>query len=79
MKKADLTLVERERVAFALALSRCRAGHRTELGKLAEVLSGGGEDELITCAVRSPKSQSIEPEDAFEVSEQHLDLLAKPA
>ena len=49
--------------------------HRDDLGELTEVLCGGGEEELIFCAVWTSEAQSIELQDAFEMGEQHLDLL----
>ena len=56
-----------------------RGWHRDQLRHLPEVLGGGGEGELVSRTVRASKSQAIEPEDALEMSEEHLDLLAKPA
>src|SRR5204863_8393953 len=47
--------------------------HWDELGYFPEVLGRGCKVELVTGAVRSPQSQSIELQDAFEVGEQHLD------
>ena len=47
-----------------------------EFRHFPEVLGGGGEVELVAGAVWSAQSQAIEPEDALEVREQHLDLLA---
>jgi hypothetical protein len=49
-----------------------------ELRKLAEVLSGGCEVELVAGTARTTQSKSVEPEDALEVGEGHLDLLAFP-
>ena len=49
---------------------------RDQLGELPEVLGGGGEEELVAGAVRPSKPEAIEAQDALEVSEQHLDLLA---
>ena len=46
-----------------------------QLGELTEVLGGGGEEEFILCAVWTSEAQPIELQDAFEVGEQHLDLL----
>ena len=43
-----------------------------ELGEFSEVLGGGGEEELVAGAVGTSSSQSVEPEDAFEVREQQL-------
>lgn len=54
----------------------CESGHWSELGELSEVLGGGGEQELVAGAAWSAQPQATEPEDALEVGEQHLDLLA---
>src|SRR3546814_3304320 len=64
------------------ARRRCRSGGgrlwppRDQLGELPEVLGGSCEVELVTRAVRAAYSETVEPEDAFEVCAQHLDLLA---
>src|SRR5947209_8853448 len=74
-------------VAFGLRQALLRDGHlsdggcedhrlRDELGQFAKVLSRGGEVELIAGTVRSSQSQSVQPQNAFEVSEQHLDFFA---
>jgi hypothetical protein len=39
-------------------------------------LSDRRQRELELCAVRAAKAQSVKPQNAFEVREQHLDLLA---
>lgn len=49
--------------------------HGDQLGQLAEVLGGGGEEELVSCAVGTSQAQAIHPEDALEAREQHFDLL----
>ena len=54
----------------------CRCRHRDQLGHLAQVLGGGGEVELVFCSVGASEAKAVEPKDAFEVREQHLDLLA---
>ncbi len=61
-----------------LASGRREAGHRDEFGELPKVLGGCCEDEFITRAARSSKSQTVEPENALEMSEQHLNLFPKP-
>lgn len=48
---------------------------RDQSCKLAKVLNGGGEVELVSCTVRTSKAEPIETEDPFQVGEQHLDLL----
>jgi hypothetical protein len=44
--------------------------------KPPEVLSYGGENELILGASRAAQSKPTEPQDALQVREPHLDLLA---
>src|SRR5215208_316116 len=46
-----------------------------QLGELAEVLGGGGEEELVLGTVWAPQAQAVQLQDALEVGEQHLDLL----
>ena len=46
--------------------------------QFAEVLRGRGEEELIAGTARSAQAQAIEPQDALEVGEQHLDFLPLP-
>ena len=43
-------------------------GHRDQLGELSEVLSGGGEVELISGAVGTSQAEPAEVQDAFEVA-----------
>ena len=54
----------------------CESGRRSELGELSEVLGGCSEQELVAGAAWTAQSEPTEPEDALEVGEQHLDLLA---
>ena len=49
--------------------------HWDDLDKRAENPGGGGEEELVFCLGWPASSQAIELQDAFEVGEQHLDLL----
>src|ERR1700722_7489696 len=49
---------------------------RNELRQLSEVLGGGGQQELIFGSTRPTQAQSIQPEDALQMSEEHLDLLS---
>ncbi len=42
-------------------------------------MGGGCEEELVSGAVGSAEAQPVEPEDAFEVGEEHLDLLSSSA
>ena len=52
------------------------AWHRYQLRQLSEVLGGGGQQELIFGSTRPTQAQSIQPEDALQMSEEHLDLLS---
>src|SRR5262245_30858837 len=54
-----------------------RSGH--ELGEPAQVLGDGCQRELELGATRSAQSQAAKPQDALQVSEQHLDALAVAA
>jgi hypothetical protein len=40
------------------------------------VLDAGGQEELVAGTVRTAQPQPVEAEDALQVREQHLDLLA---
>ena len=57
----------------------CRHCHRPELSQLSEVLSSGCKQELVAGAARSSQPKTTQPEDALEVGEQHLRLLASMA
>jgi hypothetical protein len=50
-----------------------------ELRQLPQILGGGGQEELVLRSARSAQAQLAEPEDALQVSEEHLDLLSFPA
>src|SRR5260370_9446378 len=52
---------------------RLRSGD--ELCQLAQVLGDGGEVEFVAGATRAAQPQSVELQDAFEMREQHLNLL----
>jgi hypothetical protein len=56
---------------------RWGGGHRDQRSHLAEVLSGGGEEELVSCAVWTSQAQAVKPQDALEVGEQHLNFFAR--
>src|SRR5690606_36510166 len=55
---------------------RCEALQRDHLGHFAQVLGCGGEVELVFSSVGTAQAQAVQPQDAFEVSEEHLDLLS---
>jgi hypothetical protein len=46
-----------------------------ELRQFPQVLGGGGQQELVFRSAGAAQAQSIEPEDALQMSEEHLDLL----
>jgi hypothetical protein len=52
---------------------------RDELRQVPQILGGGGQKEFVFCSVWAALAQSIEPEDAFQMSEEHPDLLFAPA
>src|ERR1700722_7631503 len=53
-----------------------RLRERNELRQLSEVLGGGGQQELIFGSTWPTQAQSIQPEDALQMREEHLDLLS---
>lgn len=58
------------------ASRRSWRGHWDQFREFAEVLGCCCEMELVTRAIGTSQSQAIELQDALEVGEQHLDLLA---
>ena len=50
-----------------------------ELRQLPQILGGGCQEELVFGSAWSAQAQLTEPEDALQVSEEHLDLLSLPA
>jgi hypothetical protein len=42
-------------------------------------LGGGGQQELVFRSVRPAQAQSVEPEDALQVSKKYLDLVSLAA
>ena len=69
-------------MACFLAYSSCSKALRRrlwfQLSAFSEVLNGGGEQELVSGAVRSAQAKAAHPEDAFEMGKQHLDTFALP-
>jgi hypothetical protein len=47
-----------------------------ELRQFPQVLGGSGQEELVLGFARATQAQSIEPEDALQMSEQRLDLFS---
>ena len=62
---------------LGLCASRGEDGRRkgNELRQFPEILGGGGQEELVLGSVRAAETQSTKPEDALQMSEEHLDLL----
>jgi hypothetical protein len=57
----------------------CGEDRRREGDKLrqfSQILGGGGQQELIFGAVWTAEAQSTQPEDALQMSEEHLDLFS---
>jgi hypothetical protein len=50
-----------------------------ELRQFPKILGGGGQQELVLGSIWTTEAQSTEPEDALQMSEEHLDLLSLPA
>lgn len=72
-----LIVVARGRRATVAAFSGCGCDRDWEqLGEFAKVLGCCCKVELVFCAVGTSKTQAVELQDAFEVREQHLDLLS---
>ena len=49
---------------------------RNELRQFPEILGGGCQQELIFGSVWTAEAQTTEPEDALQMSEEHLDLFS---
>jgi len=52
-----------------------RRGTNYKLGETPQVLSDCRQRELELCSARAAKAQSVKPQNALEVREQHLDFL----
>ena len=48
-----------------------------QFGELPEVLGCGGEQKFVVSAEWPSQPEPVEPQDALEMGEQHLDLLSK--
>ena len=55
---------------------RSPASEGDGLRQFPQVLGIGGQKELVFGSARPAQAQSVEPEDALQVSEEHLDLLS---
>src|SRR3954453_16287985 len=76
LKKSRLLAESQHWVGRArLPSSGRRLRDQDQLGELAEVLGGGGEEELVLGTIRAPQAQAVKLQDTLEVGEQHLDLL----
>ena len=70
---------EVDRWGFALSgrtLALNWRASRDQLGQAAQILYSGGQGELVFGAAEASEPQAIELEDALQMREQHLDLLA---
>jgi hypothetical protein len=47
-----------------------------QLRQFPQILGGGGQKELVFRSAGATQAQSVEPEDALQVSEEHLDLFS---
>jgi hypothetical protein len=47
-----------------------------QLRQFPQILGGGGQEEVVFGSAWSAQAQLAEPEDALQVSEEHLDLLS---
>ena len=52
--------------------------HRLEFCEFAEVLGGSCEGKFVLDATWATQSEPVQPEDAFEMGEQHFHLLSPP-
>jgi hypothetical protein len=88
--KEDDSVDKRSLRATATAISEAKTGllassgedwrwKGDELRQLPQILGGGCQEALVFRSARSPQAQLTEPEDALQVSKQHLDLLSLPA
>ena len=62
---------------LAFPLSWLCVWRRYQFCQFPQVLGGCSDEELIAGTIRSSKSQSSEPENAFEMGKQHLYLFAQ--
>ena len=69
--RAIAIAARRKRAATTGRLRGFRVWDRYQLCQFAEVLGGGGEEELIARAGRSAEPQPVEREDALEVGERN--------
>ena len=54
-------------------------GWHQPLGHSPQILGYGCHQKLIVCTLQTSQAQSVQPQDGFEVSKQHLDLPALAA
>lgn len=82
-KKSALATIDsdadRGRAGHCARSAECEPPHRSDLCHFAEVLGCGGQVELVSGSIWTPKTQAIQLQDALEVGEQHLDLLSLAA
>ena len=66
----------RGRLAWALlCLGGLQRRARDQLCELPEILGGGRQKELVSSTQWTSQPETVEPQDALEVREEHFDLL----
>lgn|GEM_PF-4259083 len=73
---AEYRPLDRARAPFWSGVSRLLRC-RKDFGQFAEVLGSGGEEEFVICTAWSSQSQPSQSQNAFEVGEEHLNLLSE--
>ena len=53
-----------------------RGWEGNDFSQFPQILGGGGQQELVFGSTWATEAQSIEPEDALQMREEHLDLLS---
>ena len=66
----------RSTAALTLAIHRaCSAGLADQLCELPQILGGGRQEELVLSTQWASQPETVEPQDALEVREEHFNLL----
>jgi hypothetical protein len=73
---ASSTTVGEAKVSLCALCGVDRRRMRDELREFPKILGGGGQQELIFGSVWTAEAQSTEPEYAFQMSEEHLNVLS---
>ena len=62
---------QRGKLSLSASCGEDRRRKGDELRQFPQILGGGGQKELIFGSARPAEAQSVEPEDALQMSEQH--------